>query len=145
MEQSINIRKIINADFEFIYQSMCALENEELNIKFFENIFNENIANPNYLYLIAECDTEKIGFITFHCQNLLHHVGLVGEIQEFYIIPVYRGKGVGRKLVNEIMHFAKKNNLKSIEVATNKKRLENIAVYENLGFNLTHNKFTIYK
>lgn len=40
---------------------------------------------------------------------------------------------------------ADRNNLKSIEVTTNKRRVENVLIYENLGFGLTHNKFTIYK
>jgi PhnO protein len=86
-----------------------------------------------------------MGFITFHTQYLLHHIGLVGEIQEFYVTQNFRNKGIGRKLIDEIMEIADQNNLKSIEVTTNKKRIENIAIYENLGFNLSHNKFTIYK
>jgi len=145
MDTKYDIRRIRKSDLEFIYSSLCDLENEVLEPALFEKIFNENIDNPHYLYLIAEHENEKVGFITFHTQNLLHHCGLVGEIQEFYIIPGFRNKGVGRQLIHEIMNFADQNNLKSIEVTTNKKRVENITVYENLGFNLTHNKFTIYK
>ncbi|MBK6565926.1 MAG: GNAT family N-acetyltransferase [Saprospiraceae bacterium] len=143
MSTIYNIRKIDKNDFEFVYHSLCELENEILEASGFKEIFNDNIENKNYLYLIAENKNEKIGFITFHTQNLLHHCGLVGEIQEFYIIPNYRKKGVGRQLFNKITDFSAKQNLKSIEVTTNKKRIENIAIYENLGFNLTHNKFTI--
>ena len=145
MDTKYNIRRICKADFEFIYDSLCDLENEILEPLIFEKIFNENIDNTNYLYLIAENEYEKVGFITFHTQNLLHHCGLVGEIQEFYIVPGYRNKGVGRQLINKIMSFADQNKLKSIEVTTNKKRVENITIYENLGFGLTHNKFTIYR
>jgi PhnO protein len=108
-------------------------------------IFNENISNPKNLYLIAENKNEGLGFISFHTQNLLHHCGLVGEIQEFFIHQKYRGQGVGRILINEILNYAEEHNLKSIEVTTNKKRVENVAIYENLGFTLSHNKFTIYK
>jgi len=124
---------------------LCALENEILDKEIIEEIFNNNIKNPNYYYLIAENLDGKMGFITFHTQYLLHHSGLVGEIQEFYVTQNFRNKGIGRKLIDEIMEIADQNNLKSIEVTTNKKRIENIAIYENLGFNLSHNKFTIYK
>lgn len=144
MNTKYNIRKIGKNDFEFIYQSLCELEDEILEATRFKEIFNDNIDNTKYLYLLAECKNEKIGFITFHTQNLLHHCGLVGEIQEFYIISNFRNKGVGRQLFNKIIDFSHKQKLKSIEVTTNKKRIENIAIYENLGFNLTHNKFTIY-
>lgn len=145
MELSTPIRRIESTDFDFVYDCLCELENEILDKEIIEEIFNNNIKNPNYYYLIAENLDGKMGFITFHTQYLLHHSGLVGEIQEFYVTQNFRNKGIGRKLIHEIMEIADQNNLKSIEVTTNKKRIENIAIYENLGFNLSHNKFTIYK
>ena len=145
MKLKIKTRKVQNQDLDFVYKSICELENEILDFEVFETIFNENISNPKNLYLIAENETEGLGFISFHTQNLLHHCGLVGEIQEFFIHQKYRGQGVGRLLVNKILDFAEQNDLKSIEVTTNKKRVENVAIYENLGFTLSHNKFTIYQ
>jgi len=145
MKANLKIRKIEKQDLDFVYKAICELENEVLDFKVFEEIFNENISNPKNLYLIAENENEGLGFISFHTQNLLHHCGLVGEIQEFFIHQKYRGQGVGRLLINEIKNFAVQNDLKSIEVTTNKKRIENVAIYENLGFTLSHNKFTIYK
>ncbi|MEZ0183783.1 GNAT family N-acetyltransferase [Flavobacterium oncorhynchi] len=140
----INIRKVEKQDLDFVYKAICELENEVLDFEVFERIFNENISNSKNLYLIAENESEGLGFISFHTQNLLHHCGLVGEIQEFFIHQKHRGKGAGRLLINEIKNFAEQHNLKSIEVTTNKRRVENVAIYENLGFNLSHNKFTIY-
>ncbi|KRB53979.1 GNAT family N-acetyltransferase [Flavobacterium sp. Root186] len=145
MGTEIQIRKIEKQDLDFIYKAICELENETLNFKVFKEIFNENISNPKNLYLIAENENEGLGFISFHTQNLLHHCGLVGEIQEFFIHQKCRGQGVGCLLISEIKNFADQNNLKNIEVTTNRKRVENVAIYENLGFTLSHNKFTIYK
>nr|WP_199000247.1 GNAT family N-acetyltransferase [Flavobacterium sp. ASV13] len=145
MKLNIKTRKIEKQDLDFVYKAICELENEILDFEVFEAIFNENISNPKNLYLIAENENEGLGFISFHTQNLLHHCGLVGEIQEFFIHQNHRGKGVGRQLINEILKYADQNNLKSIEVTTNKRRVENVLIYENLGFGLTHNKFTIYK
>jgi (aminoalkyl)phosphonate N-acetyltransferase len=145
MESKIEIRQVVKQDLDSVYKSICELENEVLDFAVFEKIFNENISNPKNLYLLAENENEDVGFISFHTQNLLHHCGLVGEIQEFFIHQNHRGKGIGRLLINEIKDFADQNNLKSIEVTTNKRRVENVMIYENLGFGLTHNKFTIYK
>ncbi|WP_241775709.1 hypothetical protein [Flavobacterium sp. Root420] len=83
MNSKLQIRKIQTQDLNFVYKSICELENEELDFEGFAAIFNENIANPNNLYLIAENENEEVGFISFHTQNLLHHCGRVGEIQEF--------------------------------------------------------------
>ena len=145
MNSKLEIRKIEPQDVDFIYKSICELENDELNFEVFEQIFHENISNPNHLYLIAENENESLGFISFHTQNLLHHCGIVGEIQEFFIDQNYRSKGIGRQLIEKIMKFADQNNLKSIEVTTNRRRVENVLIYENLGFTLSHNKFTVYK
>ncbi|MET1056014.1 MAG: GNAT family N-acetyltransferase [Pedobacter sp.] len=145
MELKITTRKIEESDFEYIYNALCQLENQILNREITLEIFNENITNPNFLYLIAEINNEKAGFITFHTQKLMHHSGLVGEIEEFYVDAQYRSKGVGRELITTIRSFAELKNLKSIEVTTNKRRTENVAIYQSLGFNLSHNKFTIYR
>ena len=145
MKAKVQIRKVEKQDLDFVYKAICELENEILNFEVFKVIFDENISNPKNLYLIAENENEGVGFISFHTQNLLHHCGLVGEVQEFFIHKNYRGQGIGRELINEILHYVNQNNLKSIEVTTNKKRVENVAIYENLGFILSHNKFTIYK
>ncbi len=145
MYSNLQIRKIHSEDLNFIYKSTCELENEELDFEVFAAIFNENIANPNNLYLIAENENEGLGFISFHTQNLLHHNGRVGEIQEFFINENHRSKGVGRQLIEKIKQYADEYKLKSIEVTTNRRRVENVMIYENLGFKLSHNKFTIYK
>jgi PhnO protein len=145
MELNVKIKKINEPDFNFIYESLCDLENRIMERASLEEIFTENISNTNYLYLIAKNGLENIGFITFHTQNLMHHGGVVGEIQEFYVVPGYRGKGVGRQLLNSVFEYAEENDLKGIEVQTNKRRVENVAVYQSLGFKLTHNKFTIFK
>ncbi|PIF31730.1 PhnO protein [Flavobacterium sp. 9] len=145
MESKIEIRKVEKQDLDFVYKAICELENEVLDFEVFKEIFDENFSNPKNVYLIAENENEGLGFISFHTQNLLHHCGLVGEIQEFFIHQKYRGQGVGKQLIEKIMIYADQNNLKSIEVTTNKRRVENVLIYENLGFGLTHNKFTIYK
>ncbi|MFQ6601309.1 GNAT family N-acetyltransferase [Flavobacterium sp. C3NV] len=145
MELDIKIRRVEKQDLDFVYKAICELESEVLDFEVFKKIFNENISNPKNLYLLAENQNEGVGFISFHTQNLLHHCGLVGEIQGFFIHQSYRGQGVGKQLIEKIMNYADQNNLKSIEVTTNKRRVENVLIYENLGFGLTHNKFTIYK
>jgi len=145
MQLNLTIRKIEKSDLPFIYECLCQLKNEKLDFKIIESILEENSRNPNYHYLIAENKEFKLGFISFHIQNLLHHSGLVGEIQEFFVVEQFRGKGIGKRLVNDIFKISEQLDLKSIEVTTNKKKIDNVHVYQSLGFNLSHNKFTIYK
>lgn len=139
---NIVIRRAECSDFEYVHRAICELENEIFEIDSFKLIFNSNIHNSDYVYYILCNNAETIGLISFHTQNLLHHCGRVGEIQEFYIDKEYRNKGLGKLLMQEIESYSLTNDLKSIEVTSNQKRIENIKIYEKYGLKLTHNKFT---
>lgn len=145
MDLNTKIRKAEPKDLGSVYKFLCELENEELEYEVFKQIFTENLNNPNYVYSVIEHEGTTAGFISFHTQNLLHHCGIVGEIQEFYIDYFYRNRGFGELLMDEVKKYAEINKLKSIEITSNNKRIENVKVYKSLGFDLTHNKFTIYK
>ena len=86
----LTIRKARNSDFEPVYQFVCALEEQVFDKVKQEKIFKENIENPNNIYLIATLGQESVGFLSCHAQNLMHHGGLVGEIQEMYVVPEHR-------------------------------------------------------
>ncbi|OJV54471.1 MAG: GNAT family N-acetyltransferase [Bacteroidetes bacterium 43-16] len=140
--QPPTIRKAGPDDLEAVYQMISALSNKTFDREDFSQVYTRNISSPDCFYCIAELEHKAIGFISLHIQQLLHHCGPVGEIQEFYIDPDYRGKGLGKLLMNEIKSYATAQGVKSLEVASNKRREENVAVYERLGFQLSHNKFT---
>ena len=136
------IRKATAADLETVYQMICALRDEVLDRQAFSQVYLHNIDHPDCYYCIASKEDKLVGFISLHIQQLLHHSGAVGEIQEFYMDPEYRGKGIGKLLMAAAKSHAAAKAIKSLEVASNKRRTENVKVYENLGFQLTHNKFT---
>jgi (aminoalkyl)phosphonate N-acetyltransferase len=140
---TIKVRKATPNDLSSVYELVCKLENETLKQEVFEQIFEANLKSPDCFYFVAETENKIVGFISFHVQYLLHHCGAVGEVQEFYLEKDFRSQGIGKRLMNEVKKYAKANDVKSLEVTSNKNRAENINVYESLGFKLTHNKFTI--
>lgn len=142
MDHNYIIRRANISDLDYIYKVICELENEKFDSGSFRSIYEKNIANPENVYLVLFKDKESIGYISLHIQSLLHHCGLIGEIQEFFIDKEYRNKGLGKMLINGIEKEAKSRKLKAIEVTSNKKRMENVNIYQSLGYSLTHNKFT---
>src|SRR5690606_27596214 len=106
-----NIRKATADDLPYIYPLICALANDMLSYESFAQIFEKNINNPDCFYCVAEIENKIIGFISLHIQQLLHHCGAVGEIQEFYTDNDYRGKGMGRLLMDEAKKYAKEKNV----------------------------------
>jgi (aminoalkyl)phosphonate N-acetyltransferase len=137
------IREARFEDLDSVYRLICKLEDAQFDFETFRSIYDKNIINPDLLYFVAVQNDKIIGFISCHTQYLLHHCGKVGEIQELFIDSDFRNMGLGRLLISEIIKIAKINNFKSLEVTSNKKRTENIQIYEQYGFQLTHNKFTM--
>jgi (aminoalkyl)phosphonate N-acetyltransferase len=141
--KGILIRKANLEDLEVVYKFINELENDVFPLDIFSRIFESNLSNSSIYYFIAEFENTPIGFISFHIQNLLHHCGKVGEIQEFFVVESMRKIGAGRLLLDEVLPLSETLELKSIEVTSNKNRVVNVDVYQGLGFKLSHNKFTI--
>ncbi|HBI17133.1 MAG TPA: hypothetical protein DDY52_03220 [Candidatus Moranbacteria bacterium] len=60
--------------------------------------------------------------------------GLVGKLEDIVVSSVYRGGGLGKKLVEDLIAVAKKENLKSISLTSNPSRIAARNLYASLGF-----------
>lgn len=60
--------------------------------------------------------------------------GLVGKLEDIVVSSVYRGGGLGKKLVEELIDIARKENLKSLSLTTNPSRIAARNLYASLGF-----------
>ena len=128
-------------DVTYIYDFLCDLEEQSLDTELFKTIFRKNLQNPDCHHLVAFQGQQCIGYISMHSQWLLHHCNKVGEIQELYVAPPYRGLGVGSALIQAIEQIAANEGVLHIEVTANQKRQRTHQFYENIGFTKTHYKF----
>jgi PhnO protein len=138
--QLVTIRPASATDEPTIYNFLCDLENQSLDQSAFDAIFARNLATPTIYYRVAEQVGEVIGFISCHLHYLLHHTGLVGEIQELYVRPDYRNLQVGRQLVAALEAELAPIGLVGLEVTTNRQRADAIRFYESQAFRPTHIK-----
>ncbi|MBN9483518.1 MAG: hypothetical protein BGO70_13630 [Bacteroidetes bacterium 43-93] len=136
----ITIRNARQSDIGFIYDSICILEEKQLDKVRFEQILEFNLSNPVYIYLVAEDDRKPAGLLTCHAQQLLHHSNWVYEIQEMFVLPEYRSKGVGAMLVKELESRLADKDFDVLEVASNVMRTQAHAFYERHGFIHTSKK-----
>lgn len=107
----------------------------------FKAIFEANLADLMVQYVLAEADNQPIGFASCHVQRLLHHAGLVAEIQEMYVLPAWRSRGVGQVLVEHFMEQGRREKWVHLEVTSNRRRIRTHTFYERLGFVQTSLKF----
>lgn len=140
---TIHICKAIPNDFEAIYSFINELEGQVFDKENQSKIFQEVLQNPNNIYLVAFDDETPVGFISCHAQNLLHHSGLIGEIQEMFVAEKYRSVGVGKLLIENLVAAAKQLNFLQLEVTSSKRREKAHQFYMREGFVSSHFKFTL--
>jgi PhnO protein len=125
-----------------VYELICELEETTIPREIFNMIFITNSHLPTVRYRIAWMDQKVVGFCSVHIQHLLHHWSLVAEVQELVVDKAYRGKGIGKHLLNDAIAFAKQQGCTQIELSTNRKRLDAQRFYEREGWTSSHLKYT---
>lgn len=132
------------ADFKAVYQFVCELQNKLFDRQLMETLYLENIANPDHIYLIASFNSDPIGYISCHIQNLLHHGGKVAEIQEMYVASEHRRKGVGKLMMHEMKKQVQERGVLQLEVTTRAIREKAIQFYVRESFEDSHKKLVYY-
>jgi PhnO protein len=139
----ITIRNAIIADFDIINDFIEELESTRFDRQRQQEIFSANIANSRNIYLVAEENSNVVGYLSCHVQSLLHHGGCVGEIQEMFVSSEKRSHGIGKFLLSRLRSLANEMDLVQLEVTSDNERLMTHKFYEREDFELTHKKFTL--
>ena len=116
------------------------LENNDINqvIKIWTNSFSRNFdkpINPNYLSdpnsITIVMSEEKIivGVATLHIIKKLTRI--LGLIEDVAVNKDYRGLGIGKKLVKELIKIGNEKNCDKIVLSSSEK---NSKFYEKIGF-----------
>jgi (aminoalkyl)phosphonate N-acetyltransferase len=128
-------------DLQFVYESLSDLEETMLPYAAFVRVYQTNLANPVVHYVVAETNNVPVGFGSCHVQELLHHAGPVAEIQELYVQPYWRGRGIGQALIQHFIDLGRQQRWVLLEVTSSRRRARTHEFYERLGFTQTSYKF----
>ena len=104
-------------------------------------IVSELPLNHNIFVYLNE-NKKVIGMITLIIEQKLIHGGkCVGHIEDFVVDEMYRGNGIGKKMLDYCKEYAKKNNCYKIILDCN----DNMKVfYERNGFIDKTNGMSLY-
>jgi glucosamine-phosphate N-acetyltransferase len=93
--------------------------------------FIQNL-NKNHIVLVYEKDNRILASGTLLIeQKLIRNCGLVGHIEDIVVDKELNGKGIGKKLIEELILYAKNNGCYKIILDCRK---EIIPFYEKCGF-----------
>jgi len=109
----VTIRKLEEKDlFRGFLTSLDSLKKaSDLNEDKAKDVFNKIKSNPNHLVFVVILDDKVVGSTTLLIEpKFIHQGGKVGHIEDVVIAKEVQGSGIGEKLINFILEYAKKND-----------------------------------
>jgi len=82
--------------------------------------------------VLAGEDGAVAGYVVFYPRGESVH------LENIAVAPERQGEGVGRRLIDFVEAWARANGFAAVELYTNEKMTENIALYPRLGYVETH-------
>ncbi len=92
--------------------------------------YNNHIWSPDGVYITAKKGSELAGFA------FLEYEGGVVWLAELLVFEGYRGQGIGRELIAQVVKFAEGKKCHKIILETNVEREGAMKLYKSFGFTL---------
>lgn len=90
------------------------------------------LSNPNLLCVVIFDGSRIIGTASVYIHHQFEKT--MGHVEEVVVDETYRGQGLGKKLMGELMRLAKKKGIKELDLTSRPVRVAANALYQKLGF-----------
>lgn len=98
------------------------------------NYYQKLASGKNSSCLIAEADSEAIGYVAISIKNFGYRKSKYVEIENIGVLPKYRSHGIGKMLITEVKKWADKKNINKLYVSAYSKNCRAIEFYQSCGF-----------
>lgn len=102
-----------------------------LKMMYDQKSLESQLLEKGQVFLLAE---EKGKFLGFAAYELNYSEGEKSKLHKIYVLPSAQGKGLGKKLIQEVSDQAKEKGQKSLLLNVNKFNKPAIDFYAYLGF-----------
>jgi len=148
-QSSVEFREVNASEAKEIAKLAVCLTNEiiertgvkhfDVDIPLAEKLCDKFISNGHYSVLAAFDGGQIIGFGALCESHSLYAEGTFGILQEFYVLPEYRSKSVGKELLIEIVEFSRTKKWVRLELCTPPvpEFERTVAFYKDNGFEIT--------
>ena len=106
----VKIREIQKSDLEKGFlESLDSLKKaSDVGLEKASKVFDSIKSNPNHKIFVAVKDEKVVGSTTLLIEpKFIHKGGLVGHIEDVVVSKDFQGRGIGEKLIEVSLDFAK--------------------------------------
>jgi len=132
--KGLNLRQAENKDFLGILSLLETLSQTRVTQDKVLKMFREILKSKFYSLWVATVNGKVIGTASIFFAPSLAHGKNWGLIDNVVVAEEYRRKGIGRKLVEVLVNFAKKKNCYKIILTSRFSRPEVHQFWQKLGF-----------
>lgn len=93
------------------------------------DLVETQVSEDRGVFLVARLNGDPVG-----CGALRRLDAVTGELKRMYVEPRARGQGVGRRLLAELEHHARRLGLRRLVLETGDRQHEATRLYERAGF-----------
>lgn len=128
------IQNIVNITWPITYGKILSTEQLKYMLDLFysdESLISQIEKKEQLFYLISEDET-TLGFIGIEHN---YQSQAITKIHKIYLLPETQGKGIGKKVVEEIQKLALENNSTSLSLNVNRFNSA-LSFYKKIGFEI---------
>jgi ribosomal-protein-alanine N-acetyltransferase len=126
------IREAANKDIEGVIQVLKTIYLQD--VAWAERAIKKLLATENYVILVAELDSQIVGFIDYHILPSIWEKWNEATINNLFIHKDYQGEGVGSRLLEEVVKRTDEIGIVELHVGTEKDNERAIRLYKKHGF-----------
>ena len=128
---------------ELLYELGRPRPQEDREIDEFSNIVKKYfLSEPTKKIILAEYDNRIVGMASMMLLSRLNRKSLELYIPELIVKKDHQNKGIGKKLMESCIDFAKQNKCHRIRLESGNQRTDSHQFYKKLGFEQSSLSFT---
>ena len=134
----VSITKATEKDIPSILELLYELDRptpiDDKEIKVFQNKVKDYFSDSQKIIFLAKQDSKSVGLVSVILLRRLNRTKLEMYIPELIVTKELRNSGIGKKLIQHCIAFAKKKGCYRIRLESGNQRKESHQFYKNLGF-----------
>jgi ribosomal protein S18 acetylase RimI-like enzyme len=132
---NIKIRLATSKDYQPLLRLYASFVRQPTRYQKLDNdSFHNVLENPNSFIYLATSHQRIVGFIAFSTRTVVRYPKPIVEIEEFYVVPELRRKGIGKQLMQPALDYSGHHGCQYIFLASSKDRLPAHKFYKSFKF-----------